>query len=44
LASMASCAFTTNHKTYLVVNKTASACPGADIHSETKMMKGRPEI
>ena len=44
LARVVSCALATEPVSCLVAKLTASACPGADIHSETKMMKGRPEI
>ena len=43
-ARVVSCALATKQISCLVAQLTASACPGADIHSKTKMMKGRPEI
>ena len=43
-AGVVSCALATKHFSRWVAQLTASACPGADIHSKTKMMKGRPEI
>ena len=43
-AGVVSCALATKQISCSVAKLTASACPGADIHSETKMMKGRPEI
>ena len=43
-ARVVSCALATIQISCSVAQLTASECPGADTHSKTKMMKGRPEI